>query len=110
MRSTTTTLKLLPNFHMLETETENIINDAVLDDEQEEGEVETYAVQWGMKWVNFTAQVEARNENEAVELAWKSYEENGLQDFTVTARNRTVDSLEDIFESIKFHPQVNLAE
>ena len=87
---------------MVETETENI-SDAVLDDEQEE--VETYDVQWGMKWVNFTTQVQAKNEAE-----WKAYEENGLKDFTVTARNEPVDSLEEIFNSIKFHPQVELAE
>jgi hypothetical protein len=45
---------------MVETETENI-SDAVLDDEQEE--VETYDVQWGMKWVNFTTQVQAKMES-----------------------------------------------
>ena len=53
-----------------------------------------YEVQYSVKWVNFTATVQAISEEEAVEIAEKE------DAFVVTVRNEVVYSLEDIF---KYH-------
>jgi hypothetical protein len=92
---------------MLESEIEN--NDAVLDDEQE-NEVKTYEVQWSMKWVNFATEVQAKDEDEAIEVALKSYKENGLEEFTATAKGEEVGSLEEIFDAIDFPPETNCTD
>jgi hypothetical protein len=86
-------------------ETENTTDDAVLDAEQEEDEsrVRTWELQRSIKWVNFQMEVQARTEEEAIQLAWKSYDENGLKDFTVKAGDdeyADMTSLEDIFRAI----------
>jgi hypothetical protein len=90
-------------------EAENTTNDAVLDDGQE-NEVKAYEVQWSMKWVNFTTSVQAKDEYEAIKVAWKSYEENKLKEFTVTANNEEVGSLEEIFDSIEFPPRADCTD
>jgi hypothetical protein len=65
-----------------------------------------YEVQWSMKWVNFQTTVQATSEEDAIAVATKSYEDNGLKEFTVKARNEEVSSLEDIFKEC-WHVEAN---
>ena len=51
-----------------------------------------------VKWVNFTTTVQATDEEEAIELSGKL----DLDQFTTTARNEEVASLEDIFSYAGF--------
>jgi hypothetical protein len=52
-----------------------------------------WEVQYSVKWVDFITIVQATDENEAIQLA----EKVDFEQFTVTAKNKEVDSLEDIF-------------
>jgi hypothetical protein len=57
---------------------------------------------YSVKWINFTATVQAIDEEEAIELSGKL----DFDQFTTTAKNEEVSSLEDIFEHAGF-PQAN---
>jgi hypothetical protein len=96
-------------------------NDAVLDAEQEEDDCEpapgTYEVQYSLKWVNFTFETHAKHEEEARRLAYESFENDGLKEFTVKAgddEDANITSLEELFNAIpkvfRYHPRVDLIE
>jgi hypothetical protein len=61
---------------------------------REEKKQKEYEVQYSVKWVNFTTTVKATSEDEAIRIA----RENSAEQFTVTANNEEVYSLEDIFK------------
>lgn len=61
-----------------------------------------YEFQWSVKWINFTATVQATDEGEAIKAAGKL----GFDQYMVTAKNEEVNSLEDIFDLAGF-PQAN---
>jgi hypothetical protein len=61
---------------------------------REEKKQKEYEVQYSVKWVNFTTTVKATSEDEAIRIAG----ENSAEQFTVTANNEEVYSLEDIFK------------
>jgi hypothetical protein len=64
-----------------------------------------WEVQYSVKWINFTTTVQAKDEEEAIELAG----ELDFDHFTATARNEEISSLEDIFARAGF-PQANCTE
>jgi len=57
----------------------------------------TYEVQWSVKWTNFTIDVRATSEEEAIKLATESFNKNGFKGFTITANREEISSLEDMF-------------
>ena len=61
-----------------------------------------WEVQYSIKWINFTATVQATDEEEAIALSGKL----DFDQFTTTAKNEEVTSLEDIFAHAGF-PQAN---
>jgi hypothetical protein len=61
-----------------------------------------WEVQYSVKWINFTATVQAIDEEEAIALSGKL----DFDQFTTTAKNEEVSSLEDIFAHAGF-PQAN---
>jgi hypothetical protein len=61
-----------------------------------------WEVQYSVKWINFTATVQATDEEEAIALSGKL----DFNQFTTTAQNEEVTSLEDIFEHAEF-PRAN---
>jgi translation elongation factor EF-1beta len=55
-------------------------------------------VQFTVKWVNFTYNVEdATSGVDAVDRALASFKQNGLKEFTITAGNEECSDLDDIF-------------
>jgi hypothetical protein len=61
-----------------------------------------WEVQYSVKWINFTATVQATDEEEAISVPGKL----DFDQFTTTAKNEEVASLEDIFAHAGF-PQAN---
>src|ERR1700730_16965113 len=60
-------------------------------------------VQFTVKWVNFTYNVEeATSGVDAVDQALASYEENGFKEFTITAGNEECSDLDDIFDRARY--------
>jgi hypothetical protein len=60
--------------------------------EDETKKSKEYEVQFSVKWINFTATVQATSKEEAIQIAVKE------DAFTATVRGEEVFSLSDIFE------------
>lgn len=67
--------------------------------------LKTYEVQYSVKWVNFTVEVKAESEKDAIRLAG----EKPFSEFAATARNEEVSSLEDILDLAGF-PRVEICD
>lgn len=66
--------------------------------DNETTKLKTWEVQYSLKWVNFTVEVEAESEEDAIQFAG----EKTFSEFVATARNEEVSSLEDIFNFAGF--------
>jgi hypothetical protein len=62
-------------------------------DDEYEDEKQTYRVERAQRWVNFTVEVEARSEDEAI----KKSDALDFKDWTTTVGDEEVSSLESVF-------------